>query len=337
MKIMNKLELIGDFADVYMTDGARIIGTNDSDLLQFYNDEVYIKGDLHLKNVKLWDEAKLLLENKLVDRNYQKYWSKKKNQVIDVHVEATEGVTTKTLQTRQINDIEVNKILLNIDGDHEATNFYFENVTIAGDVYIDEENAVHTPDFNKIDTQGVKTNGSFVINGKKTFTNKLRVENLSTHKLGEINTFDVLTRKHSMKVTGKKSFKNVVVQKSAQFNDIDVENVNNVSIKTHFDDALFLDSPVNASQISFNSVSGKTFFTIIISFINHLFLVTNLNAKNINERSVDDYIKKSDEILDKRVIRDLHIMGDAKISSMQDVVSINNLTMDELSKVKKVV
>lgn len=48
--------------------------------------------------------------------------------------------------------------MLNNNEEKAPTNYYFENVTVLGNIVLDK-NQLHTPDLAKIDREAVKTTG----------------------------------------------------------------------------------------------------------------------------------------------------------------------------------
>ncbi|CAH0562664.1 unnamed protein product [Brassicogethes aeneus] len=313
--VNEKLELIGDFADVYMKEGAHIIGTNESDLLQVYNDEVHIKGDLYVSNLDIWDDTKLILSNENFNLDFKKYWNKSaEHQVIDVHVEALRGMTTSSLRTNLINNRNINQFMRNTDQPQAKTNFHFENITIAGNLILDD-NQMHTPDLKKIDADGVKTTGSFNIKGKKTFIDTVRAEKLNTNYLGGIDMLDVVNRNQKVSITGRKVFGNVTIRENLIGKNLELGKINDKDVSGIFEDAYFLDKPGDMSNLNFEDVT-----------------VNNLNTERINGHNINDHIKKMETMYATTKIKDIFIIGNLTINSLDNVDKINDIDFEDLIK-----
>lgn len=82
MSITNNLNFIGRVdKEFFMKNGGRIIGTNESDLLQEYR-SVKLRGNLRLKNLYLKPNTILHIGDEDIEYNFPNiYWTKSNDQV----------------------------------------------------------------------------------------------------------------------------------------------------------------------------------------------------------------------------------------------------------------
>lgn len=135
------------------------LSKHENSFLQLYNKKVKILGNVRLQNVDVPDTVKFLTNGtEFNSETLKKYWLKHTHQVIPNHVEALEGITTPHLTTRYLNNVKLNKYLLNNLEDKPSIKMYFENVTILGNVHLNK-NETHVPNLEKLIEEAVKLNG----------------------------------------------------------------------------------------------------------------------------------------------------------------------------------
>lgn len=82
MSVTKNLNFVGEIDKPFLLkNGGRIIGTNESDLLQIYK-SVKLKGNLFLKDLSLKQNASLVISGEEMSYNFtDMYWTKTTNQV----------------------------------------------------------------------------------------------------------------------------------------------------------------------------------------------------------------------------------------------------------------
>lgn len=81
------------------------------------------------------------------------------------------------------------------------TEFYFENITILGNVYLNND-AANVPNFEEIDRKSVKYTGKYVIKGKKNFTGQVKIKNFGSSQINGIKVSEAFLKYSSVPVTG---------------------------------------------------------------------------------------------------------------------------------------
>lgn len=118
-----------------------------------------------------------------------------------MHVTFENGLSVPHLITKSINTIPLNKFVYIGGRNENPAEFYFENITILGNVYLNN-NAKNVPNFEEIDTKAVKYSGKHVITGKKNFTGQVKVKKFSSSEINGIQVSDAFLKNSSVPVKG---------------------------------------------------------------------------------------------------------------------------------------
>ncbi|KAG5899454.1 hypothetical protein JTB14_015307 [Gonioctena quinquepunctata] len=317
LNIVKDLEIAGKFDDsLFWKNGDHIIGTIESDLLQRYDGKVKIKGNLYLRNLALQPKTTLVVSGNKMDADIANiYWTKSTNQNIEIHVIALQGLSTPHILTNVLNDIRFGQYMLNNDDEKLETNFRFKTVTVKGDVILGNT-AQHHPDVRRLAKEAVKTNGSFIINGKKIYEDTLKTEKLATLELDGIDALDVLNTKYTGNVTGTKSFKDLTVVENMNSSLTHVRVVNDVNIDDFMKEVIFIDQPKKLSTMDFAALN-----------------VGDLFVNELNKHSIEEYVTSSKKLLSSAAwIENLIIGGNITVRNVQNLATINNISFDDLLK-----
>lgn len=124
-------------------------------------------------------------------------------------MELLNGVTTSNFSTILLNNVAVDSYMVNNLDDKLVTDLVFENVSVFGNILINQ-NEAHFPDLEQLDLEAVKSTGKYVLNipkenysiflifrynitGCKTFNGTVTVSELVTNYLDEIALEDTVT------------------------------------------------------------------------------------------------------------------------------------------------
>lgn len=125
-------------------------------VLQIYHEKVKIIGNVVLSNAFLDPFTKVTVNGNLFQISMlENYWLKNDFQIIPVHVTFQKGLSIPQLLTSKLNGIDVRNYMVQNVENKNAGNFYFENITILGDVFLNPQKP-HWPDFRAIDNGSVK-------------------------------------------------------------------------------------------------------------------------------------------------------------------------------------
>ncbi|CAG9816474.1 unnamed protein product [Phaedon cochleariae] len=313
LNVENDLEISGKVDDfLILKDGNRILGTNESDLLQQYEGTVRIKGNLYLRNLTLQPNAKLYLSGNEVEPDIQNiYWSKSTNQEIPTHV-TVQGLNVPHVLTNVLNGVKFSQYMINSDTDTLETDYHFDKVIVNGNVLL-HNNAVHQPDLDKLVKEAVKTKGSFMINGQKTYVDTLRAENLVTSKLEGINTLDVLNTRWPSNVTGTKTFKNVIVEGNVNSKIDHVDILNNVNVDDFKNEIIYIDQEQHLNKMDFEHLN-----------------VTNLHVQKLNGHQIEDYLDTMNKLQSLNKLESLVVNGNITIQNIFNVSRINDIPVEDI-------
>ncbi|KAL3289954.1 hypothetical protein HHI36_023337 [Cryptolaemus montrouzieri] len=300
----------------FLKKNQHIVGTEESDLLQIYTDEVKIVGNLRVKNLRISNTSSVFLSSGKEEFSpffVEKYWMKNINQIVPVFVVAQEGLTTPHLQTKLLNGHGMFNYMMNNTNKTLPTNLAFDNVTFLGNVYLNSQKT-HIPDLQKIDRESVKLNGSFVISGKTLFKDSVKIISLHADKLNNIEKEKlVTTESKNIKFAGKKTFENLQINGNFNTNLHSSQKLNGVELNRMMENAVYINQPQTLKSLNFTSVSFE-----------------NLDVQFLNDRPVDEYITETNDIFDSGVIDSLIINGNLNMGNLLNLSKINGRDPDVL-------
>lgn len=89
------------------------------------------------------------------------YWLKNHFQKIPVHVTFQKGASVPHLNIKSLNSIDIRDYMVQNVDNERSVHFYFENVTVFGDVFLNPEKE-HCPNLKAIDSGSIKYSGRYV-------------------------------------------------------------------------------------------------------------------------------------------------------------------------------
>lgn len=249
LNVRNNLELDGEIKnELLLLNDTHIVGTNVSDFLQIYTGNVKIKGNLFLKHFNLGKSAKINISESEFNPDFDRFWRKSTQQEIPNHFQAQNGVSTSHVTTVFVNNVEVNDYMLNSTQQKKPTKFYFENVTIKGNVLLNPEEE-HSPDLQRIQKESVRINGTFNIRGRKTYKNVLKVEELELNQLND----DVVDDSSD----NPEKIKNIVVRGDLRAGNLTLGEINNVNLTDLIKNTVFINQSQNVTKLNFDNITGN--------------------------------------------------------------------------------
>ncbi|RZC34014.1 uncharacterized protein BDFB_000847 [Asbolus verrucosus] len=309
IEVKNNLEMRGKVDKRFLRmNRTHIIGTNESDLLQRYNGKVTIKGNLILKNLNLGKSAKIVVSDEDFNPKIDQFWTKTTQQVIPTHFEAQNGVSAPHIFTRFVNGINVDDYMLNSTHSQKFTKFYFEDVTVRGNVVLDP-NEQHSPNLKRVQEESVKINGTFVIKGRKSYLSILKIDKLVVSQLNNVDINDMIRKNDSY----VKNSQNLIVKGDLHFENLIVGTINNINLSKLLENSFYVDKPQNIYEMNFKNVSVKNM------------RVTTLNGNRMNE-----LILKRNKIKEFDNIDHLYVDGKITIKNVHNLSTINNLDVNNL-------
>ncbi|CAG9855477.1 unnamed protein product [Phyllotreta striolata] len=318
--IMNKVEVLGNWTKSenisFLRENSDIVDKIKSDQLQIYSGNVTINGNLYVPSLSLLPAAKLMVSDNEVNSNFGNiYWTKNTHQKIPVNVNFLQGISTPHLLTKVLNNVKIDQYMLNNNAKNLETDFEFENVTVTGDVLL-RAASQHKPNLDDLLKTAVLNNGSYIIHGKKTYSNTLKVKNLQTNELQGIKVSEAVNKRWNQNITGTKILKHLIVKNGAFFDIDGLETINDVSLKEFLEKTIFIDRPENISQLDFDSVT-----------VNHL-KITNLNNHNIK-----DYISFQQKLQNISSLKNLIVKGNLQVNDMK-LEFLNDIPFSVLLKLR---
>lgn len=145
------------YGELYINSSKPVFSSNlTENILQIYHEKVKITGNVVVNNIFLDSIAKLTVNGRPFQTSMlQNYWLKNDFQIIPVHTTFPNGASIPHLVTKSLNGINISDYMVqNVDND-KSGRFYFENVTVLGDVHLDQKKQ-HQPDLKAIDADSVK-------------------------------------------------------------------------------------------------------------------------------------------------------------------------------------
>ncbi|XP_063929204.1 uncharacterized protein LOC135141748 [Zophobas morio] len=356
LNVTNNLHLNGTVGrEFLLINDTHIVGTNESDFLQRYNGNVTIKGNLIVKNFDLGKNAHIFVAGKEFDPKMEQFWTKSTQQTIHTHFEARNGMSVPHLFTEFINEVRVNDYLLNGTEQKKGSKFYFESVIVKGNVFLNSSEQ-HSPNFERIQKEGVRTNGTFVISGRKTYSNTLKVDALEISHLQTRNSTIVLKKK-PLQTFGPRRISNLIVKGDFTFDNITVETINDVDLQNLVENTVYIDVPQNISKLTFENITGHSVFVNselngnkmdaltaklkvvdTLDEIDFVYVTDNVTITNveklstINNRKVSDLLAKSSAQYQNNTIHNtVKFLGKVKVKDLY-IVNVNNVNLQNLSK-----
>ncbi|XP_060516237.1 uncharacterized protein LOC132695789 [Cylas formicarius] len=307
------LELVGPIdKSLFLRDGDRLIGTNESDFLQVYKGKIKVKGNLHVTDLDVVNNATFLVDNKTFSpEDLNQFWTKSTHQTIPVHFEATQGMKVSHLETIRLNDIPMSNFALNREETGLKGRLYFENTIVKGNITTNKSDN-NIPNLIQLDRETVKNKGSFVLKGKKTFLKKLKVRNFVTNELNGIKDNEASTTKNPLNITDKYVFKTLVI-KGNLVSKLESPIINDIVIEEMQKKIVWTNSPQNISNLDFKNLTVK-----------------NLYVENINGYNVEEYVNNLKDILSFKERLSFNIKGNVTIVNATNVSTINGHYVDAL-------
>uniref|UniRef100_A0A6P7FVF0 Uncharacterized protein LOC114333090 n=1 Tax=Diabrotica virgifera virgifera TaxID=50390 RepID=A0A6P7FVF0_DIAVI len=311
--VRNNLNLSeNSFASLVANDSERLLGTNESDFMQIYNDKVTINGDLFLNVLQIFPNTELVVSDEVIDPHLSRtYWTKNTIQEIPVKPHF-KSLNTPHLITDLFNGVKTTQFLLNDNTEKIESDFSFSNVTVLGNVVLGEAGS-HIPDLEKISREAVKRSGSQTIHGKKNYLDTLSIDVLETKILGDINVSDAINSKALTNVTGRKTIKNLIVEGDIDCNLKNIKSINDVALGSIREKYVFIDQPHNFSNLDF-----------------HILNVTNLTLKNINGHDLTVYYSLAELLNSTEMLHNLTINGNVSIDNIKNMSSLNDISYQDL-------
>ncbi|XP_044256902.1 uncharacterized protein LOC123006464 [Tribolium madens] len=304
LNIRNNLELEGEIETEFLQiNNTHIMGTHESDFFQRYDGRVKIQGNLYLRNFELGNSAKILISGEEFEPEMGRFWSKSGQQEIPTHFEAQNGISTPHLTTIFVNNVHVGDYMLNSTQQKKKTKFYFDNVTIRGNVLLnpDEE---HSPDLRRIQEEAVIINGTFNIRGRKTYKNVLKVHELELNHLNNVDTISA----------GPQKIQNLVIKGDLKSENLTTQTLNGVNLTDLIANTVYLDKAQNVPKLNFNNIS-----------VDNLFVTSKLNNKNVNE-----LVANLDKINNISKIENVIVSDNVTIKNVENLARINDFSTDKL-------
>nr|XP_023020988.1 uncharacterized protein LOC111509460 [Leptinotarsa decemlineata] len=315
LNVVKDLEIAGKLDDsLFWKAGDHIIGTDESDLFQHYSGKVTIKGNLHLKSLYLQPKTKLIVSGKQMSSDLANtYWTKSTNQKIDHHMTALRGLSTPHILTTVLNDINFSQYMLNNNNEKLETDYHFDTVSVNGNVIL-RNTAQHHPDVKQIGKEAIKTNGSFIIKGKKIYEDTLKAENLATLKLDGIDALETLNTKWPANVTGLKVFKDLNVMGNMNSSLTQVPVINEETVEDITKNVIYIDEPHNITSLNFVDLNAS-----------------NLLVTKLNDHTIDEYLSSSEKLLSSSArIENLIVKGNLTVTNIKDLLTINDIPFEDL-------
>ncbi|CAG9828532.1 unnamed protein product [Diabrotica balteata] len=313
--VRNNLNLSeNSFVSLITNSSERLLGTNESDFMQIYNNKVTINGDLILNVLQIFPNTELVVSDEVIDPRLNiTYWTTNTIQEIPVkpHIKS---LNTPHLITELLNGVKITKFLLNDNTEKLESDFSFSNVTILGNVILSEAGS-HIPDLNKISSEAVKRSGRQTIHGKKNYLDTLRIDILETKMLGDINVSDVINTKALINVTGRKTIKDLIVEGDINCDLKNIISINDVLLDNIREKYVFIDQKHNFSNLDF-----------------HILNVTNLTIKNINGHNLHLYYSLGELLNNTDTLDILTINGNVSIDHIKNISSLNDISYQDLLK-----
>lgn len=118
-----------------------------------------IIGNVVLETMSLEPLAKVIVNGHPFEISMlSNYWLINHFQIIPVHVTFQKGASIQHLIVRSLNNVDKGDYLLQNVDNEKAAHFYFENITIFGDVFLNPRSQ-HWPDLKKIESESIKYSG----------------------------------------------------------------------------------------------------------------------------------------------------------------------------------
>lgn len=145
------------YGELYINSSKPVFSSNPTEhSLQIYHEKVKITGNVVVNDISLDAFAKLTVNGRPFQTNMlQSYWLKNDFQIIPVHTTFQNGASVPHLVTKSLNGINIDDYMIQNVNNAKLANFYFENVTVFGNVHLDQKKQ-HKPDLKAIDTKSVK-------------------------------------------------------------------------------------------------------------------------------------------------------------------------------------
>ncbi|EFA11168.2 hypothetical protein TcasGA2_TC004775 [Tribolium castaneum] len=302
LNIRHNLELEGEISPEFLQiNNTHIVGTHESDFFQRYDGRVKIAGNLYLRDLELGKSAKMRLSGAEFEPEMGRFWSKSGQQEIPTHFEALNGVSTPHVTTIFVNNVHVGDYMLNSTQQKRKTKFYFDNVTIGGNVLLnpDEE---HSPDLRRIQEESVRINGTFSIRGRKTYKNVLKVHELELNRLNDVTISE-----------GNGKIQNLVVKGGLKSENLTVQTINGVNLTNLTANTLYLNKAQNLSKLNFDKIS-----------------VANLFTSTLNNKSVAELVEKVAKITNISKIENMVVTDHVTIKNAENLATINDVKIEQL-------
>ncbi|XP_017785532.1 PREDICTED: uncharacterized protein LOC108568764 [Nicrophorus vespilloides] len=306
-KYLHLNQSIDKSSNYYMDNPS--ISKNKKDF-QIYSGKVTIMGDVYLKNLNL-ETAKLhVAGNEFNKDQFQQYWLKNTTQEIPVRFEALQGITAPHLSTEFLNTVPIRNYMVNDAEENGPTKYIFENATVTGNIIIDY-NFQHTPDLLALSEKAVKLEGTYEIQGKKVFADRIQVDDLKVDQINDLNIAN-LPSAINPQITGTKIFNNMIVSGDVNCKNLLTNKLNDATMDQLFGRMLFTDVPTTKDNLNFYNATAD-----------------NLYATNINNKLFNEYVVQVNQIYVMDTMNRVIVKGNSTLKNVNQVVSINNINVIE--------
>lgn len=119
---------------------------------------------------------------------------------------------------------------------------------------------------------------SYIINGKKTYTGKLIVDNLNTTFINDINVKGLKTLNEEDTV-GDRYFKKLIVNGNFGTQEAIIENVNNKNVKNMYANTIFIDEPQDIYKLDMENVKGNQIILVASPYLNYITFMSSCYKK----------------------------------------------------------
>ncbi|XP_030756290.1 uncharacterized protein LOC115882382 [Sitophilus oryzae] len=309
--VTGDLELLKLNKHFYLTDGDRLLGTNESDLRQIYTGKVVINGNMYIESLNITPNTTIFINgNEYILGDLDKYWTKNTNQSIPVHFEALNGISIPHLTTIFLDNISLNNFAINRKNESLKGPLSFENAYFAGNVTLNETIPKKQIDLKKLSKEGVRNdNKTYHITGKKNIKNVLNVNHLTTKT---INGQKI--QKYFDNLNNQQKLKKLII-KGDLISDIEVDTINKINLSKLKEDLLPINQPLNISKLEFKHITVENLYT------------NKINGYNINETT-----QKLQEIILNKDLKTISIKGNLTLHNIQNVTTINHYNIEEFLK-----
>lgn len=124
--------------------------------LQIYHEKVKIIGNVVINSILLDSFTTVIVNNQPFQMSMiRNYWLNNEFQVIPVHVTFQKGASVPHLITSNLNGVNIEDYMVQNLENKKPAHFYFENITIFGDIFFNPEKQ-HWPNLQAISDNSVR-------------------------------------------------------------------------------------------------------------------------------------------------------------------------------------